>query len=664
MKRDFASTPTHRRMGGARKSSLNRALREPVENNAEPSSRFDSVRNPPSCRRFASRTLHPALLVLCLAAAVAAQSGCGPAGGAQTKISGRAADASAQWSEDLFSFALENLNHLEDNDCEEMLRSTQRRLAALQQPDVAGKQIPSDNLLASWPEPDMLRQVVNRLNQWVDTQEKPADWKPDPMLSTLPPELRKLPMVENLDQPHFTSYDGYMLMEAVWARDAAKWASGNTTDELLAARKLFDWTVRNIANDYDKPDRPPQVPWETLFLGRGLPWERAWTYVLLLRQRGIDAAVLAVPGAESAPESLRPWCVGVLIGDKEKKLYLFDLQLGLPIPAPGGIAADKSGQLDVQPATLDQVREDPKLLERLAQGTDKPYWVKADDLKGVVALVESSPLYLSPRARRIESRLTGEQRLVLNAEPSQQAARFKAAGVAKAEIWQLPYRTLERRLALGPKAVFHLLVDYISFIELGGGSLYKGRVLHLKGRLVDEQGGAIAYYQRARPRDRDVLAGEQKHVQALYGQMFEQAKEQLGDKLTPEVNERIKERAALLVNIELQAILQGKLDASYWLGLIEYDQGQYPSALDYFNFRVLPLDHELAWAAGAHYNVGRSLEAGGQRAKAIKEYESSGGAGNLVRAAWLRVLDSGKSKIADEGKLEEKKIGEKKMEEK
>ena len=198
-------------------------------------------------------------------------------------------------------------------------------------------------------------------------------------------------MVENLGQVHFTSYDGYMLMEAVWARDASKWATSNTTDELLAARRLFDWTVRNIANDYDKPDRPPQVPWETLFLGHGLPWERAWTYVLLLRQRGIDAAVLAVPGAESAPESLRPWCVGVLIGEKEKKLYLFDLQLGLPIPAPGGIVADKSGQLDVQPATLEQVKEDPKLLERLAQGTDKPYWVKADDLKGVVALSSRRP---------------------------------------------------------------------------------------------------------------------------------------------------------------------------------------------------------------------------------------------------------------------------------
>ena len=72
-------------------------------------------------------------------------------------------------------------------------------------------------------------------------------------------------------------------------------------------------------------------------------------------------------------------------------------------------------------------------------------------MKRVVALVEASPLYLSPRAKRIESRLTGEQRLVLNAEPSQQAARFKAAGVGDVRLWDLPYTTLQRRLALKPR---------------------------------------------------------------------------------------------------------------------------------------------------------------------------------------------------------------------
>ena len=190
------------------------------------------------------------------------------------------------------------------------------------------------------------------------------------------------------------------------------------------------------------PDRVPQVPWETLFLGHGTTWERAWTYILLLRQRGIDAALLALP-EDSSPETkpakqaLKPWCVGVLIGDKEKKVYLFDPKLGLPIPGPAGIAADKLGGLDVQPATLDQVVAKPELLDQLSLA-DAPYWARKAELKRAVALLEASPLYLSPRAQRIEARLTGEKRLVLNAEPTQQAAHWRAAGVGDVRLWDLP----------------------------------------------------------------------------------------------------------------------------------------------------------------------------------------------------------------------------------
>ena len=305
-----------------------------------------------------------------------AQSGCGPAGGSPTKITNRTADASSQWSDDLFSFALENLNHLEDNDCEEMLRSTQQRLAALQQPKIAPGKLPPDALLASWPEPDMLRQVVSRLNQWVDTQEKPAESKPDPMLATLPADLVKLPMVENLGQAHFTAYDGYMLMEAVWLRDASrsKWAGGGTADELHVARSLFDWTIRNIQTDYDSPDRVPQVPWETLFLGHGTSLGAGMDLHLAVAAAGHRRGLVGLArGRFLAGEAQVGQGVAeaVVCGrpdrrQGERRLYLFDPKLGLPIPAPGGIAADKSGRLDVQPATLDQVVADPKLLDRLA----------------------------------------------------------------------------------------------------------------------------------------------------------------------------------------------------------------------------------------------------------------------------------------------------------
>jgi len=591
-------------------------------------------------------------LLLALVAGLVAESGCGSAGESQTKITNRRADASSQWSDDLFNFALENLNHLEDNDCEEMLRSTQQRLAALQRPQITLGKLPPDALLASWPEPDMLRQVVARLNQWVDTQEKPAESQPDPMLATLPADLVKLPMVENLGQVHFTAYDGYMLMEAVWLRDASrsKWAGGGTADELHVARSLFDWTVRNIQTDYDTPQRVPQVPWETLFLGHGTTWERAWTYILLLRQRGIDAALLALPAEGSTPEktlaekSLKPWCVGVLIGEKEKKLYLFDPKLGLPIPGPEGIVADKSGRLDVQPATLDQVAANPKLLDRLARGGDAPYWARKADLKRTVALVESSPLYLSPRAKRVESRLSGEQRLVLNADPSRQAARFKAAGMDDVRLWNLPFTTLKRRLALDPNAVIQRLLAYVPFMSSPGAPLYRGRIMHLKGRYFDER-EAIAYYQRARPRNQTVAEDLPKFAKASFESLLLQRKSQGGD-LTPAEEKELMQEATWQAQQVAGAIIQGKLAASYWLGLIQYDLGEFTAAMDYFSVRTLQFGPSVFWAAGAYYNIARTLEASGQRQKAIDEYESNiflqydlrNDTGNLVRARWLKEL--------------------------
>ncbi len=608
--------------------------------------------------------MKPAFTLVLMALLVV--SGCGRT--SRAAKTSRASGSSVQWSQELFGFSVENLNHLEDNDCQELMQSMQMRLIALTQPQIAPEAVPANPLLASWPEPDMLRQVVSRLNQWVDTLAKSGSSTRDKMLGELPAGLAKLPMVAEMDDSHFSSYDGYALMEAVWARDVARWAKGNTSDELLTARNLFDWTVRNIQLDYDRPDRAPQVPWETLFLGHGDALERAWTYILLLRQCGIDAAVLALPAkdaaATSASDKLKPWCVAVLLGDKEKKLYLFDPLLGLPIPAAGGISAGKAGQLQVVPATLDQIARDPKNLDRLALAADQPYWVKKADLKHVVALVEASPLYLEPRAKRIEASLAGDRKLVLSAEPSQQAARLKAAGVGDVRLWQLPYATLQRRMAMTPSEAADILDHYLRFVGLGGGSLYKGRILHLKGRFFDEK-GAIAYYQRARPRTRTIDLESARREEPTF-KAFKAQAVAAGRHVS---DEQLKRAARLAVEMDARAVKLGKIDAAYWLGLIQYELGQekydqaaqkdagadsdlartlyqdasaqYDSAIDYFIGRTLQAGGDTVfWAAGAHYNIARCQEMSGQWDKAVVEYESNlllrNDDGCLLRARWLR----------------------------
>ena len=176
------------------------------------------------------------VLLLALAVALFSQSGCQPAGGRATKLTNRTTAALRNGPKTCSRFALENLNHLEDNDCEEMLRSTVERIDRLEHPNIAPGVLPPDNLLASWPEPDMLRQVVSRLNQWVDTQDKPEPVEARPHAGRL--AQRTCPAADGGESghAHFTSYDGYMLMEAVWLRDAVALEVGRRQFGRRAAR--------------------------------------------------------------------------------------------------------------------------------------------------------------------------------------------------------------------------------------------------------------------------------------------------------------------------------------------------------------------------------------------------------------------------------------------
>ena len=184
------------------------------------------------------------------------------------------------------------------------------------------------------------------------------------MTAQLPPSLRDISPLADADKMEFTAYDGFELQEAVWLRDLSNWARGNTLDDRQRVAKLFDWIVRNIELDRNSMGRTPQMPWETLLLGHGTALERAWAFILLARQQGIDAAVLATtiapvvaepkhvgePKAVGGPKGigepeasasglkgqqaaapvpmadLRPWCAAVLI---EGQLYLFDTTLGI-----------------------------------------------------------------------------------------------------------------------------------------------------------------------------------------------------------------------------------------------------------------------------------------------------------------------------------------------
>ena len=99
---------------------------------------------------------------------------------------------------------------------------------------------------------DVLPKIVGRLNQWVATNKPIGGWKVDPLVADLPEKLRQLLPMKTLGDARFNLEDGLQLQEAVWMRNTARAAVGRETDDLDRARRLFDWTIRNIELDADR----------------------------------------------------------------------------------------------------------------------------------------------------------------------------------------------------------------------------------------------------------------------------------------------------------------------------------------------------------------------------------------------------------------------------
>lgn len=521
------------------------------------------------------------LALLAVVMAVAAISGCDRRPSASSPSPGEATAAAIRageqdrFSDDMLPIAFESIVHLEDYDA-----------------------------------PEVLGQAVDRLNQWLRNQKPQPDWKPDPLVATLPEPLAAMPVVQELGKMEFTlgtpNIDGGALQEAVWLREVSQWARGDKPGDLDRAMALFDWTVRNIQLDLTVPpvgsdiQRIMQKPGETLLLGIGTPTDRAWIFILLCRQVGLDAALLAIPDAEQR-DVLRPKWVGVLC---DGEVYLFEPTLGIPIPGPDGWKLDADGQLAIRPATLSQVAADDSILRQLDSDAEHRYPATAELVQQTVAMIEASPSYLTQRMKLVESRLAGEHRLVLTTSPSAQADRFRQCKqIAGAQLWTLPYQVIYQEMALGPQRQQHLFLAFLPFQAPFGdtAALGKGRLYHLKGRFTGSP-NSVEYYQIARLPDK-VLAN-------------------------PEMDDQTR-----------SVYFQAKILASYWLGLIAAHQNNYPSAQDYLAVRTLQYAPQGPWVHGAVYNLGRVLEAAGEPERAVQVYETDDGyAGNFLRARMLREL--------------------------
>ncbi len=445
--------------------------------------------------------------------------------------------------------------------------------------------------------------ICDRLNQWYQQEKPSVSWQPDPLVAELPENLRDLTVVKRLDFMDYRLPDAWYLQESVWLRDISKNARADQFEDLAVAERLFDWTVRNIQLEPDaaRADGNQHTPVETLLFGRGQAIDRAWIFLLLARQQGLDVLLLGL--ADESGKNVRPWLPALLSGGE---LYLFDCRLGLPIPGPGGKGV----------ATLSQVVTDEQLLRALDLDEDHKYPITGDDLRHVVAYVEASPSSLSRRMAMVESRLAGKHKMVLTSPGDELVERVKKAShVSDAKLWPHPFELWLAQSKRSEAEMQSAAREMMIFRVIP--SLMKGRSLYFKG-VYDGEKGAKRYLLEARPADAMIES---------YKLSGDDAK-----KFRPEDVPKIEATQTVLMK-------RGKQDASFWLGLITFEQQDFPSAIDFFNKRVLEAAPKGPWAPAARYNLARSYEASGEIDKAIKLYEtdkSPQSHGNQLRARRLK----------------------------
>ena len=413
-------------------------------------------------------------------------------------------------------------------------------------------------------------------------------------------------------------------------------------ERLTSAARIFDWFNRNVAGqplNIQSPIAPPdlpdglvynapgyrQSPFQTLFRGSGDWWSRSLVFIRLLRQANLHAAILATTDASGGQPT--PWCVGVLV---DEQLYLFDVELGVHIPGPGGVGI----------ATLDQARSDASVLRRMRVPGFFDYRLTGDDVRRVVALLDVSAESASERMRSLETSLTGRSRLVAWVDVSDLAARIdEVRGVTDVRVWSVPHRVNAYRVAVDRAADRDPQLAYLErtawmMVESDAPMarrLATGRWRQLLGQFDDDANDN-------RPGARTLLLQQRSpefEIEDLRTDPTLQRKYNFRRMLGVDSDDYDRQ-----IQFVQQLIRATKRTATYWIATLQYDDAMYDNAASWLNQRVLDDDQRYIWDAPAHYNLARAYEKLGRVDDAVAMYKTVGLPGEQGHRIRARLLEA------------------------
>ena len=255
----------------------------------------------------------------------------------------------------------------------------------------------------------------------------------------------------------YSSLDAVYLAECLYLRDVARSLDLTGLPPTRQAEIAFQWVQRQVQlNHWTTNIRgqvqimPPAPPSLVLTRGAGSALERAYVFLALLQQIGLDGCLIGPPEAggrswiyttapkPDAPPSGPFWAVGVRIG---AEVLLFDPRRGEPLPGPGGTGI----------ATLTQIKANADQLKPWFDDKARPWDVTAADVKVATAFLAVPFNALAPRWQRFEKEMRVDKpplRLVI--DPVGLKARFATdAKLADLAFWNVPADAFSYTRALG-----------------------------------------------------------------------------------------------------------------------------------------------------------------------------------------------------------------------